>query len=127
MQALHGARLGMAPRDVRDRFDLSKRGHWSSVAGKELSLEYDADDAANAPVRHARFEFHNGMLVAIRASLAKDDEVAAGEPLEVGRVSVASRTASNDGSVDLFIASRTCPDHREEVARILAAAHGLSR
>lgn len=124
---LHGVRLGMGPRDVRARFDAGGEGRWSSAAGASLALEYEGDGSSAASVRRARFEFHGGMLVAVRATLAPSDAASRGAPFEVGPATVVSRAPGEGGAVALFMASRECPDHREEVASIVAAAHGIER
>ena len=69
-----GVRLGMSPRDVRDRFDGGGAGAWQTKVGggagasDDTVLEWNASgDKSRAT--HARFEFHLGMLVAVRAHL----------------------------------------------------------
>lgn len=124
---LHGVRLGMGPRDVRARFDVGDRGRWSTSPGSSLALEYDSAGDGASSVRDARFEFHGGMLVAVRAKLAPSDAAARGAPFEIGPATVVSRTTGEGGAVTLFMASRECPDHRDEVASIVAAAHGITR
>jgi hypothetical protein len=68
--AIPNVRLGMAPRDVRDRFHPPNGdpGAWQTAlgAGDDTVLEWTARDPQST-IREARFEFHLGMLVAMRA------------------------------------------------------------
>lgn len=113
----HNVRLGMTPVDVRDRFD-GPAGTWKNTPGEEMLLDYSP---ASGAVPKVRFEFHNGMLVAVRATLDGSDPVARGAPREVTPGSVASRETQG-ANVTFVWLSRDCPTHKEEAAR-LAAGH----
>src|SRR3954453_15062026 len=69
-----GVRLGMSPRDVRDRFDGGGEGAWQTKVGggagasDDTVLEWSARGEKSRATRR-RFEFHLGMLVAVRAHL----------------------------------------------------------
>ena len=66
-RSLAAVRLGMAPRDVRDRFAPDCPGAWvasTDVAGDDIVLDWKGSDGAR--IADARFEFHLGMLVAVR-------------------------------------------------------------
>ena len=71
-ESVRGVRLGMSPRDVRDRFEGSADGRWLTSVGKGLGasddtvLEWTAVGEMSRATQ-ARFEFHLGMLVAVRA------------------------------------------------------------
>ncbi len=73
-EALPGVRLGMSPRDIRDRFDEGGQGTWQTKVGggagasDDTVLEWTATSPQSRATQ-ARFEFHLGMLVAIRAHL----------------------------------------------------------
>src|SRR5438309_11700401 len=112
----------MSPRDVRDRFEGGAQGAWQTKVGggagasDDTVVEWSASDGSASRASHARFEFHLGMLVAIRAHLR--------EPVRAQRVDVTAKTVTlqlprPDGT-DLTILSRDCPTHHEE-AEALAA------
>ena len=108
----HGARLGMTADETRARFEPGAPGKWLSSGG---ALEWTADDAA-APVAHARFEFHAGMLVAVRADVAGPSDPA----LESSRAVVVARRRGQE-HVAITILARDCPEHAGEVASLLRA------
>jgi hypothetical protein len=129
-EAIPGVRLGMAPRDVRDRFEGGATGAWQTKVGggagasDDTVLEWNAGDE-HSRATHARFEFHLGMLVAIRAHLR--------EPAPSERVDLTAKTvtlrgpaAGGGGGTDVTILARDCPTHREE-AEALAAKGGSKR
>lgn len=102
---LLGARLGMSARQIRSSFQ--PEGSWSSsTEGELLVLEWSGEDSR---VKSARFELHEGLLVAIRADLAdvSDDRVVAPDVVRDVR----------DGHLTLI--ARGCPAHVDEVARLL--------
>ena len=121
-----GVRLGMSPRDVRDRFEGGAGGSWQSKIGggagasDDTVLEWNADDASKqARASHARFEFHLGMLVAIRAHLR--------EPIGSEKVDLTPKTvtvrAPQAGGTDVTILARDCPTHHEEAEALAAKRH----
>lgn len=122
---LPSIRLGMSPRDVRDRFDPGGPGNWrTKVAekpGEDTVLEWTMGDpkAKGYRIVHATFEFHLGMLVAIRAHVV--DPVLQ-ETVEVSPKTVSIRTPRNGDGSDLVVLARDCPTHKDEAEA--AAARG---
>ena len=124
--ALPNVRLGMAPRDVRDRFEPGGQGSWTTSVGggaEDTAIEWKATDAA-AKVHAARFEFHNGMLVAIRATTA--DAPPASEQIAATPTTVSVRRAATgpERGTELAVFARDCPAHKEEAQ---ALARRVSR
>jgi hypothetical protein len=109
----HGVKLGMTPGDVRQRF-LAPPGSWKATSGEEMILDY-SPEAGTVP--KVRFEFHSGMLVAIRATVAKQDPVASGSR-EITPGSVIVREPSGV-EVALVWLSRDCPTHKDEAERLV--------
>lgn len=112
-------RLGMAPGDVRDHFEPGGPGAWQTSVGKvadDTAIEWTATSPA-AVVRHARFEFHVGMLVAIRATTTA--RAPDGERIVASSSSVIVRRPGEGGtSIEVF--ARDCPTHRDEVTALIA-------
>ena len=110
--ALPGVRLGMTPRDVRDRFDAGGPGTWQTRvgAGDDTVLEWTAQ-GSGARIAQARFEFHLGMLVAIRARLV---EPSSSDKVELTPRTVTSRRPAEEGGTEVAVLARDCPPHREE-------------
>jgi hypothetical protein len=99
----------MAPRDVRERFHAGE-GSWQTAlgTGDDTVLEWVAREP-NAVMAEARFEFHLGMLVAIRArtnSPGKDE-------LYVTPKVVTARQGKN-----VTVLARDCPTHKDEAEAI---------
>ncbi|MFO0666162.1 MAG: hypothetical protein U0174_19570 [Polyangiaceae bacterium] len=120
----HGVKLGMQPGDVRARFDLPS-GHWkndggtSTVGGGALKLTWKRDAGGDGP-EEAVFEFHNGLLVAIRARYAvgTHDAFAMG----TSRLETSSTVLARDdegGKKNVRWIAKDCPDHEAEVRSIL--------
>lgn len=113
----HGVKLGMTPGDVREKIDLPKDGAWKSTPGEEMLLDYSPPSGA---VPKVRFEFHSGMLVAIRADLASSDPAASSPlPLEVTPGAVIARDKPGSHFTKLTWLSRDCPTHKEEAERLV--------
>jgi len=114
-----GVRLGMSPRDVRDRFGAAAGGEgtWQTKVvakpGEDTVLEWTARDPAAARVPSARFEFHLGMLVAIRAHLS---EPVTAERIEATEKTVIVRSPAPAGAAgsEVVLLARDCPTHKEE-------------
>jgi hypothetical protein len=108
-EPLPNVRLGMSPRDVRDRFAPGGDGNWQSQLGSadDTFLEWTS---STSKVDHARFEFHLGMLVAIRAHLR---EPSTGEHIDTTSKTVTLR-APAAGGTDVTVLARDCPTHKEE-------------
>lgn len=115
----HGVRLGMSPGDVRQRFKAPP-GTWRVTSGDEMLVDYSPDQGA---VPKVRFEFHSGMLVAIRATVDPNDlaAVAPAPPREVTPGTVLARDPA-DGKVAVTWLSRDCPTHKDEAERLAGAS-----
>jgi hypothetical protein len=121
-EAIPGARLGMSPRDVRERFQSGGEGSWQTTVGTgdDTTLEWRAKDAS-ARFATARFEFHLGMLVAVRARLR---ESTTGENIALTPKTVTvRRPAEGEAGTDITLLARDCPTHREEADALAAKAH----
>jgi hypothetical protein len=124
--ALPNVRLGMAPRDVRARFEPGGAGAWQTSvgAGDDTVLEWTARDPA-ARVEHARFEFHLGMLVAVRARLREGEGSGKGEQVQATPRTVTVRRpapADAPGATELTVLARDCPTHKEEAETLASRA-----
>lgn len=121
-----GARLGMSAPDTRKRFHAPVAGQWAaSVATTgEEAMTWTPSDAASSDVSTASFEFHNGMLVAIRAierASAPEAKASSGHPITATPVTVRrlEPPSASDPEARLTILARDCPTHAAEVAAIL--------
>lgn len=120
--ALPNVRLGMAPRDVRDRFEPGGEGTWQTSVGSgadDTAIEWKAADGS-ARVKDARFEFHLGMLVAIRATTR--EPAAEAERITSTPGSVTLRKRAPEGGTSIAVLARDCPTHKEEADRLAARA-----
>lgn len=121
----HGARLGMSASSVRSAFprplsvDLSGElaltwSAASSSASSSVASEPLVDDALGT-VTDVRFEFHLGLLVAVRAT----GESASTET-QFSLTDAAFRRVADDsqGRATLLWIARDCPTHAEEVRRL---------
>ncbi len=115
-----GVRLGMAPREVRDRFDLAPQGTFVLTEGADPRLDWTPTVSAR-PVATARFEFHSGMLVAIRAKIDPGAPPARGPRVSVTSQIVSARDPAA-GAVAITVLSRECPVHKAEAERIAGTA-----
>jgi len=128
--AFHGVKLGMRPDDVRARYDVPG-GHWKNdggTGGAGLKLTWQRDGkgtssagGGDAGLDRAIFEFHNGLLVAVRATFLApaDDAWLAGGPRSETPSTVIARDAENQLRQLRWIA-KDCPEHEAEVRAILA-------
>lgn len=111
--AIPNVKLGMAPRDVRERFHPSQAdpGAWQTAVGSsdDTVLEWTAR-APETPIREARFEFHLGMLVAIRAKTA---ERLGREEIATTPKTVTVKAPANEGGT-ITVLARDCPTHKDE-------------
>jgi hypothetical protein len=120
--AIPNVKLGMAPGDVRDRFEPGGPGTWQTSLGKvadDTAIEWKATDGS-AKIREARFEFHLGMLVAVRAT--SNEPPPPGEKISTTPASVTVRRAapSAGGVTETAILARDCPTHKDEAASLVA-------
>lgn len=127
-----GVRLGMTPRDVRDHFESgggAGAGAWqtrlarvggAAGASDDTVLEWTATDP-QAATRHARFEFHLGMLVAIRVE--QRDRIPA-ERIDVTPKTVTRRApgAVATGGTEVTVLARDCPTHHDEAEALAIKA-----
>lgn len=118
--AIPGARLGMSPRDVRERFQSGGEGTWQSSVGSadDTILEWRAKGDA-ARVAQARFEFHLGMLVAVRAHVR---DATPSENVSATPKTVTLRKPSAEGGTEVTLLARDCPTHHEEAESLASRA-----
>lgn len=110
-----GLRLGATPDMVRARLGSTS---FRTELGEDVALVADApisDDVAPG----ARFEFHDGQLVAVRVDLRAGHDDASGDALHATPATVLSRAPEGD-FVRVRLLARTCPTHREEAERLVA-------
>jgi hypothetical protein len=121
--AAFGVRLGMTASDVRARAALPD-GSWSTSTTPDGTLLLDwSASAADASIRDARFEIHEGALVAIRATLSDPATLseAGGDRRIRSAEAVADARTHEDGTTRYRLVARNCPVHAREVAEILAS------
>ena len=108
----------MAPRDVRARFQPGTDGSWQTAlgAGDDTALEWTSRGGGGG-VTHARFEFHLGMLVAIRARL---NESVSREEVSATPKTVTVKAPSQEGGASLTVLARDCPTHKDEAESFAA-------
>ena len=121
--ALPNVKLGMGPGDVRARFEPGGEGTWQTkvaAAAGDTALEWKATNGS-AKVKDARFEFHNGMLVAVRAQTR--EPAPSGESISAtpSTVSVRRPVAGGEGT-EIVVLSRDCPTHKDESSALAAKA-----
>ncbi len=118
VEAVPNVRLGMAPRDVRERFQPGGEGSWQTAlgSGDDTVIEWTARDP-RAPVAQARFEFHLGMLVAIRARM---NEAAGREEISTTPRTVTIKAPAPEGGSSVTILARDCPTHKDEAESFAA-------
>ncbi len=112
-EGVPNVKLGMAPRDVRERFTPGGEGKWETRLGKDddTILDWSASSGA-ATLEHASFEFHNGMLVALRAMMRSKEPRA---------IATTPRTVMLRDGVNLTLLARDCPTHHEEAESLAAS------
>ena len=123
-EGVPNVKLGMAPRDVRDRFAAGDQGTWQTSLPDRASDDTFLDWSSPSPTSrfdHARFEFHLGMLVAIRAH-ARD--ASSGERIDATAKTVTLRRPAAEGGTDVTVLARDCPTHKGEAD---ALAHRAGR
>lgn len=113
----HGVRLGMSAADVRQAYSPEEPGSWSSSLSEDgtLLLDWRADDGAAT----ARFEVHDGLLVAVRGHAMRssgqgDDRV------EVSADDVWSVSSDAADMSQVIWIARNCPLHREEIEALVS-------
>ncbi|HXX68658.1 MAG TPA: hypothetical protein VEK07_15830 [Polyangiaceae bacterium] len=119
---VHGVVLGMSEREVRTYFVDGGHGTWSAIIGcSGPGLEWLRKDN-RAAARWARFEFRNGVLVAMRV---RGEHERQGPAVEATATSVRKQHENAMGS-EIALIDRTCPEHRVE-AELLARLAGARR
>ena len=120
--AIPYVRLGMAPRDVRDRFKPggTDPGTWQTAVGQgdDTALEWTSHDTQSS-LSTARFEFHNAMLVAIRA---KSNAKTSKEEISTTPRTVTVKSPADGGS-EIIVLARDCPTHKDEADAFAARSH----
>jgi hypothetical protein len=110
-----GVRLGMTADDVRARIDAREPGEWSSsVVAGDWVLEHRVADEA------ARFEIHEGQLVAIRVEGPTSADLPSEPRFEVTPGSILVREPDRT-RVRITLLSRACPTHHEEAEALVRA------
>jgi len=119
--AYRGARLGLTAAQLRDAYDAE--GDWGLRTDEDgsLVLSFTPEEPvdANAP-RSATFEFHEGLLVAMRFRMPASAPLASGDPLVVAPDAVLHREPLGSDEVQVDVIARNCPTHAEELSRLLA-------
>lgn len=113
-----GVRLGMSEEQVRAAFVDSESGAW--VRGRACggpSLEWTRT-SAGSPTGWARFELHEGMVVAMRLHL---DGVERPPRAEQARSAV-RQVRHADGGAAVTVIARGCSTHRAEAEQIAVVA-----
>jgi hypothetical protein len=129
LSEFHGARLGMTASQLRRGFALV--GDFSvQSAGEsdgELAVEWvpRADEQGSSVFSFARFEFHQGLLVAVRADTRDPSQatLARTQPFVADAAAVLHRHVDGHSSdstarVRITLLSRDCPTHAEEVRQL---------
>lgn len=120
--AFHGVELGMAPREVRDRFDVKGKFEVQptlGTSGEDFVMTFAPENVTTLTA--ARFEFHGGLLVAVRADVTASDPSDRGDALVVTKSAVLHRDRKPDGAhVDLL--ARDCPTHHAEAEKLVGSA-----
>lgn len=125
-EVIPGVRLGMTPRDVRDRFEGGAEGTWQTRVGAGAGASDDTIVEWTASTEKSRattvrFEFHLGMLVAIRAHL-RDAVTAPRVDTTLKTVTVRQPSPAGTPGSDVVVLSRDCPTHHEEAESLAAKA-----
>ena len=123
-----GAYLGMTAPELRHRFAPGSDGHWAASTSQvgEEALVW-TPDLAGSQIAHAAFEFHDRILVAVRADLAatapeSSEPARTVTPVTVRVHAPSASPGADPGQTALTILARDCPTHAPEVARLLASA-----
>jgi hypothetical protein len=114
----HGVRLGMTASAVRERFEAPALGSWRSLPATGAGDVVLAWAAAKGPAT-ATFELHNGMLVAVRATVEATDAESKRPGMDSSRAIVRAH-ALDGGVIQLTLLARDCPTHHDEAERLAA-------
>jgi hypothetical protein len=86
--------------------------------GDDTVLEWTSTTSAGA-FTQARFEFHLGMLVAIRARATQGGRR---ENVHATAKTVTAWSVNSSGTYDVAVLSRDCPTHHDEAESLAARA-----
>ncbi|NLY94983.1 MAG: hypothetical protein GXY23_13265 [Myxococcales bacterium] len=114
---LHGVRLGMTPAEVRARFE--PEGKFSITPSNDGGIWLEWSATGDQPITEARFEFHEGILVAIRAKHGEDGAIAV-QRLDVSPWAVRYARVDENNRAETTLLARGCPAHESEVQELLA-------
>lgn len=118
--AFHGIRLGMSVADVRS--GLRAHGTFAARPNGESGWALDWQGSDDSSLKRATFEFHEGLLVAVRAEVDRADPLASAPGTTVTSGVVRRVTRRADGGFDVLILARACPAHADEVRRLISGA-----
>ncbi len=112
-------KLGMAPRDVRDRFGVGEQGSWQTSFPERANDDTVLDwSSPTSRFDRAHFEFHLGMLVAVRAH---ERAPSTGETIQATTKTVTLRRPS-EGGTEITVLARDCPTHHDEAESLARRA-----
>jgi hypothetical protein len=116
---VRGVRLGMTMEDARAAFIDGAAGDWSTPPGCcGTALEWTRTAVDSTQTRWARFEFHQGGVVAIR--VLSDAQPPRTRQFVVTPAMVSETRAGADGSTSTTVLSRGCEMHAPEVRQLIA-------
>jgi uncharacterized protein YcfJ len=119
VEAVPNIKLGMAPRDVRERFASGEQGNWQTSFPERANDDTVLDwSSPTAHFDRARFEFHLGMLVAIRAH---ERDASSAEVISATPKTVTVR-APSEGGTEITVLARDCPTHHDEAESLARKA-----
>jgi len=115
-----GVTLGMSEREVQSAFTDGPAGAWSrELACGGVALEWTRV-VPQAATRWARFEFHDGLLVAIRLQVEEASTARVEQSVTAVRQERPFR-----GGTEITILTRSCATHAAEAEQIAWAASHL--
>ncbi len=114
--SFEGVRLGMTAEQVRASF---QPGTWTTSMDEEGTVLLDWLPEQAGQVEQARFEFHQGLLVAIRTTLSTDHPQAS-DPSGFDDDVLRHVSTAGAQSVQVLWITRNCPIHRAEVEALLS-------
>lgn len=121
--AFHGTRLGMTIADVRGRFESRSSGEFSARPNGESgwAIDWVSTSPAATTIQRATFEFHEGLLVAVRAEVDRNDPLASFVGTTATAGTVRRVSSRSDTTFDVLLIARACPTHAAEVRNLLRA------
>ena len=115
----------MTMEDARAAFIDGAAGDWSTPPGCcGTALEWSREAVGATQTRWARFEFHQGLVVAIR--VLSDAPPPRTRHVEVTPAIVSEIRAGADGSTSTTVLARACEMHAPEVRQLMAVTGELS-